>query len=117
MDPGTPAEAALDTIPTSTQSSLPETLGIRTFTQGGTNGLQLLIAYEPYSLEAGETAVLQYRRVDLDPDWIDVPFDASGNAIGPFAVGETVRVRTKVTNSAGSREGGARQLTLIAPPV
>jgi hypothetical protein len=116
-EPGSAAEEALDTIPTETTSNLPETLGIRTFSQGGQGGLQLLVAYEPYSLEPGETAVLQYKRVDQDADWLETPYDASGNALGPFAVGQTVQVRTRVTNASGSREGGTRQLTLIAPPV
>jgi len=115
-DPGSAAEAALATIPTTTVSDLPETLGVKTFTQGKTNGLQLLVAYEPYALTAGETAVLQYQRVDLDPGWQQVAYDASGNALGPFLVGQTVKVRTKVTNASGSREGGTRQLTLITPP-
>ncbi len=44
-----------------------------------------------------------------------VAYDASGNAIGPFEVGQTVKVRTRVTNTSGSRDGGVRQLTLIAP--
>lgn len=116
-DPGTPAEAALETIPTTTASSLPETLGIRSFAQGGTDGLQLLVAYEPYSLEPGDMSVLQYKRLDVDADWLERPYDASGNAIGPFQVGERVRVRTKVSNSSDPREGSQRQLTLIAPPV
>ena len=61
--------------------------------------------------------MLQYQRLDVDADWQDVPYDASGNALGPFQVGQTVKVRTRVTNASGSREGGVRQLTLLAPPV
>ena len=60
-------------------------------------------------------AVLQYMRVGIDADWTTVAYDASGNAIGPFEVGQTVKVRTRVTNTSGSRDGGVRQLTLIAP--
>ena len=44
------------------------------------------------------------------------PYDASGNAFGPFTVGQTIRIRTSVTNTHGTRTGGVRQLTLIAPP-
>ena len=117
VEPGSAAEAALATIPTTSGSPLPETLGISLFTQGGTNGLQLMTTYEPYSLEPGETAGLQWMVVDTDTGFThSVPYDPSGNAIGPFTVGQTVRVRTAVTNTAGTRTGGVRQLTLITPP-
>ena len=43
-------------------------------------------------------------------------YDPRGNAIGPFTVGQAIRVRTTVTNTHGTRTGGVRQLTLIAPP-
>lgn len=116
-DPGSPEEQALQNIPTTTTSQLPETLGIKLFTQGGTNGLQLLITPEPYHLEPGETAVIEWIIVDTDPSFThSVPYDASGNALGPFIVGQTVRIRTSVTNTHGTRTGGVRQLTLIAPP-
>lgn len=114
--PGSAEETALDTIPTSAASNLPATLGIRTLTQGGVNGLQLLVAYVPYALDPDESAVLRYQRLDVDPEWLEVAYDASGNAIGPFEVGRTVRVRTAVTNANGTREGAPRQLTLVAPP-
>ncbi len=114
-DPGSPAESSLDTIPTTTVSNLPATLRMTSFSQGGTDGLQLLATYSPYGLGPGETAVLQYKRVDIDFDWQSVPYDASGNAIGPFETGQTVKARTRVTNTSGSRDGGERQLTLIAP--
>ncbi len=116
-DPGSAEEQALQSIPTTTTSDLPETLGIKFFTQGGTNGLQLLIQYEPYQLEAGETATLEWMVVDTDVSFShSMAYDASGNAIGPFTVGQTIRVRTSVTNTHGTRTGGVRQLTLITPP-
>ena len=117
LDPGSPEEAALASIPTTSTSQLPETLGIKFFSQGGTGGLQLLIQYEPYDLEEGDTATLEWMVVDTDTGFThSVPFDASGNALGPFAVGQTVRIRTSVTNTHGTRTGGVRQLTLITPP-
>lgn len=114
-EPDTPARAALDTIPRRTRNHLPRTLRITAFTQGGAGGLELTAAYAPYELKPDETAALQYRRTDIDADWLSVPYDPGGNAIGPFAAGQTVRARTRVTNPRGSREGGVRQLTLIAP--
>lgn len=117
-DPGSAAEVAVLGIPTTSSSQLPETLGIRTFGQGGTNGLQLLINYEPYHLEDGDIAELEWQILDTDTGFDhSTPYDASGNAIGPFLVGKTIRIRTVVTNTHGSRTGGVRQLTLIAPPV
>ena len=116
-DPDSAEEQALKNIPTTTTSQLPETLGIKLFTQGGTNNLQLLITPEPYHLEPGEVATIEWMIVDTDTGFThSVPFDASGNALGPFTVGQTVRIRTSVTNSHGTRTGGVRQLTLIAPP-
>ncbi len=115
-DPGSPEEQALQTIPTTTTSQLPDTLGIKYFTQGGTNGLQLLITYEPYHLEPGETAKIEWMILDTDPSFThSAPYDASGNALGPFTIGQTVRIRTTVTNTHGTRTGGVRQLTLITP--
>ena len=113
-----PAEQALDSVPTTPESPLPETLGVRTFTQGGVNGLQLLIAYEPYDLEEGDLARVEWMIVDTDAGFTHpAPYDASGNAIGPFTIGQTVRARTSVTNASGTRTGSVRQLTLLALPV
>jgi hypothetical protein len=116
-DPGSVEEQELRKIPTTTSSQLPETLGIKTFTQGGTDGLQLLIQYEMYQVGPGETAKLEWMVLDTDAGFThSVPYDASGNALGPFGVGQTVRIRSAVSNSHGTRTGGVRQLTLIQPP-
>lgn len=41
--------------------------------------------------------------------------DPSGNALGPFAVGETVKLRTRVTNTNGTTTGSVRKLATQAP--
>jgi hypothetical protein len=41
--------------------------------------------------------------------------DPSGNALGPFAVGQTVNLRTRVTSNTGTTLGSVRTLTLAAP--
>ena len=83
-DPGSPEESALASIPTTSTSQLPETLGIKFFTQGGTGGLQLLVQYEPYDLEEGDTATLEWMIVDTDTGFThSAPYDASGNVSGP----------------------------------
>jgi hypothetical protein len=43
--------------------------------------------------------------------------DPSGNALGPFAAGTTVKLRTRVTNSNGTTTGSVRTLTIQAPTV
>ena len=113
-DPGTPGMDALGTISTESTSLLPDTLGIRSISQGGTNGLQVLVNFEPSAIEPGETRELQYMRDGIDADWTTIAVDASGNALGPFAVGQTIRVRTSVTNSHGTRNSGTRRLVILA---
>jgi len=44
-----------------------------------------------------------------------VPADPSGNTLGPFAVGKTVKIRTRVTNANGTTTGSVRSLTITAP--
>jgi len=39
----------------------------------------------------------------------------SGNTIGPFAVGQVVRVRTHVSNSDGERTSSVRTITITTP--
>jgi hypothetical protein len=66
-------------------NNLPATLSIRTILQGGADNRQVLISYVA---------------------------DPSGNAIGPFAAGATVHLRTRVTNSNGTTTGSVRTLTI-----
>jgi hypothetical protein len=108
-------EDALGTIPRQTVSGLPATLRIRGVEQGGGAGLQVLVGYGRFLLKEGESASLEYRRLDLDPAWLAVSCEASGNVLGPFEPGQTVEVRTRVKNGAGARTGKARSITLAAP--
>jgi hypothetical protein len=113
-DEGTPGFDALAGITTTTTSPLPDTLGIRAVRQGGTNGLQVLVSYEPSTIEPDETRELQYMRDGIDADWTTIAVDASGNALGPFVVGQTIRLRTAVSNSHGTRNSGPRRLVIAA---
>ena len=45
------------------------------------------------------------------------PLDASGNALGPFTVGQTVRIITETSNSSGTRTTAPRTITLEVPVV
>ena len=115
-EPGSAEEAALRRIPTLTRSSLPKTLRLGTLSQGGEAGRQVLVAWpRPRPLAEGESAVLEYRRVDMDAHWSEVPYAPEGNALGPFTTGVTVEVRTRVTNASGSRRGRPKAWTLGAP--
>jgi len=42
--------------------------------------------------------------------------DPSGNTLGPFAVGKTVKLRTRVTSGVGTTTGSIRTLTIQPPP-
>ena len=41
--------------------------------------------------------------------------DPSGKALGPFTVGQVVKLRTRLTNSNGTTTGSIRTLTLLNP--
>ena len=41
------------------------------------------------------------------------PADPSGNALGPFAVGQTVKIRTRTRNAAATTLGSVRTLTIL----
>jgi hypothetical protein len=43
------------------------------------------------------------------------PADPSGNALGPFTVGQVIKLRTRVTNSNGTTTGSVRTLTVLNP--
>lgn len=45
------------------------------------------------------------------------PLDASGNALGLFAEGKTMKVRTAVSNSSGTRTTAPRTITVAVPIV
>ena len=52
----------------------------------------------------------------MDPGFDhSAPLDASGNALGPFVVGQTVSVITEVSNSAGTRTTAPRTIVIEEP--
>ena len=105
--------AALDLIITES-AGLPGTLGIVSVLQGGTNNLQVLVAYEPGTYDGAATSTIEWMVVDVDQEFSHTaPADPSGNALGPFTVGTTVKLRTRVTNSNGTTTGSVRELELV----
>lgn len=122
FDPGTPAHAALDRIPTEPTTPYPVPIEIATLVQGGEGGLHLLVSYAPgggahatkkvVKWQIGETEGVD--GVDPVPDQ-SAPLEASGNTLGPFAVGQVVQVVTEVKNSAGTRTSAVRRIEIVEP--
>lgn len=114
-DPGTEIYTALDDIPTEPGTPVPEVIEIDMVSQGGEDGLQVLVSYVPGGGAHATTRQVQWEVEGTDPAGTfphTAPLDASGNAVGPFAVGKVVRLRTMVSNSAGSRTTAPRTITV-----
>lgn len=107
---------ALSQIQT-TGAGLPFTLGINSILQGGTDGLHILVNYDAGSFDGSLQNSLEWMVAGVDLDFVhNVAVDASGNALGPFTVGQTVKLRTRVTNSNGTTTSSVRQLTMLTLP-
>lgn len=67
----------------------------------------------PYPLPLGEGTAGHARR---DTDFTHTALaDPSGNALGPFTLGQVVKLRTRVTNANGTTIGSIRRLTFLNP--
>lgn len=96
--------------------NLPGTLGILAILQGGVNGLQLLVSYENGTFTTGATSTVEWMVEGVDTDFTHTAaVDPSGNALGPFTIGQVVKLRTRVTNSNGTTTGSIRTLTILNP--
>ena len=94
-------------------AGLPGTLGISGILQGGTDHLHILVSYDPGTYDGSATSTIEWMVTGVDTDFThNAPADPSGNALGPFTVGSTVQLRTRVTNSNGTTTGSVRTLTL-----
>lgn len=94
-------------------AGLPGTLGIRSVLQGGTDHLHILISYDAGTYDGAATSTVEWQISGVDTDFVhSVAADPSGNALGPFTVGTTVMLRTRVTNSNGTTTGSVRTLAL-----
>jgi len=103
---------ALKQIDTGT-GNLPARLGVKSVLQGGTGNLNVLVGYDynSYDSTAVNTLESQVAGVDLEYSH-SVVVDPNGTALGPYTVGQTVNLRTRVTTSTGTRLGSVRTLTL-----
>jgi hypothetical protein len=108
-------EAALSQIDTETDN-LPGTLSIQSVLQGGVGQLHVLVSYVNGTGENADDRWLDWMVVGVDTDFTtSVAVDLSGNAIGPFEAGQTVRVRTRTVNSHGTRTSATRTLVIQVP--
>jgi hypothetical protein len=104
--------AALSQI-TTESGNLPGALGIDSILQGGTDHQHLLVNYDNASYDATVTNTIEWQLVGTDNDFTNsAPVDPSGNTLGPFALGKTVNVRARTTNSNGTTLGSVRTITL-----
>lgn len=116
VDPGSAAWIALDGIPAEGGGSAPDSIEIDQLVQGGDDGLHVLLSYESGGGDGATTKEAEYMIVGVDADFAHaVTLDASGNAFGPFTVGQVVKVRTKVSNSSGVRTSAVRTITIETP--
>lgn len=115
-DPGSDVYEALAGITTEPTTPVPETIEINTVLQGGEAGLQVLVAYLPGGGAHATTKLLKWQVIGVDAGFDhSVPLDASGNAAGPFTVGQTIRVITEVSNSAATRTTAPRTIVMVEP--
>ena len=109
-----PLADALDQIDTDYEPG-PETLGIDALLQGGSDNLHILLAYESGTYDAALTNTVEWMVVGVDSTFThSTPANPSGNALGPFAVGQTVKIRTRTRNTSATTLGSVRTLTLVA---
>ncbi len=115
-DPGHPAYDALAGIPTEPSTPAPEVVEIAQVVQGGDEGLQVLVSYEPGGGAHATSKTVEWTLPgEAEPFTHSAPLDASGNALGPFAVDAVITVRTKVANSVATRTSAPRTITLEEP--
>ena len=109
--------AALAQI-TTDSANLPATLGVKSVLQGGTDALHILVGYDNGSFDDALQGTLEWQVAGVDAEFThSVPADPSGNALGPFTVGQTVRVRTRTRNTKGTTTGSVRTLRILPPVV
>ena len=106
---------ALAQIDTETDN-LPGTLSIASVLQGGDNQLHLLVAYVNGTGANADDRLLDWMVVGTDADFTHTTeVDLSGNLLGPFLVGQTVKIRTRTVNGSGTRTSAVRTLVIQQP--
>lgn len=115
-DPGDDVYEALSGITTEPGTPAPDPIEIDNVLQGGDEGLQALVNYLPGGGAHATTELVKWMVVGVDLDFThSAPLDRAGNALGPFTVGQVVRVITEVSNSSGTRTTAPRTITIEEP--
>ena len=115
-DPGSPEYEALAQIPTEGGTPAPEPVELNPLEQGGDDGLHVLASYVPGGGDHATTKLIEYMIEGVEADFgHEAPLDPSGNTLGPFVVGQVVKVRTKVSNSTATRTSAVRTITIEEP--
>jgi hypothetical protein len=71
------------------------------------------VAYEPGAVDAKADSTVEWQIDGVDADYAhSAPADPIGNSIGPFAAGQSVKVRTRVRNGNGSSTSAVRTLQM-----
>ena len=93
--------------------NLPTTLSIHEIRQGGMDNRQLLVNYVVATYDDGVESFIEWRFEDEASGFAHaLAVDPSGNALGPFASGARVQLRTRVNNSNGTRTSSVRTLEI-----
>jgi hypothetical protein len=117
-DAGSDLMEALGGITTEPGTPAPDPIEIDTILQGGEGGLQVLTTYVPGGGAHATTKLIKWQIVGVDPDFThSAPLDPSGNALGPFQVGQTLKIITETTNSSGTRTTAPRTIVIAEPVV
>lgn len=95
----------------------PRTLGIKSILQGGADNLHLLVSYDAGTYDAKAENLIQWMVAGVDADFThSATVDPSGNALGAFTVGQTVKIRTRV-KTGGVTTGSVRTITIQSPGI
>jgi hypothetical protein len=114
-EPGSDLEEALGDVPTEEGTPAPDPIEIATVTQGGDGGLQVLVSYVAGGGDHATTKEVKWQK-NAETNYPHTsPLDPSGNALGPFAVGDVVKIITSVSNSSGTRTIAPRTITIETP--
>jgi hypothetical protein len=115
-EPGSDLEAALEDVPTEEGTPAPEVIEIDAVTQGGASGLEVLVTYVAGGGAHATTKLVKWQ-VGAEVDYPhSEALEAGGNTLGPFTVGQVVKIITAVSNSTGTRTVAPRTIT-IEPPI
>lgn len=116
-DEGSPEREALEAIPVETGTPAPTAIEIAELAQGEEEeNLHVLVTYEGTGGNHATTREVQWMVEGVDADFTHtLPLEEAGNTLGPFTVDQVVKVRTSVSNSAGTRTSAVRTITIEEP--